>query len=233
MNPPNPPTTRKTLAFDIYGTLIDTHGIVARLRELIGDAAPAFSRSWRAKQLEYTFRRGLMQRYEDFAACTRQSLLYCRDLYGYTWSERHIEDLLQAYRALPAFADAAPALRTLREGGVQCHAFSNGSERAVKELLAHAGIADLLPLIVSVDDIKTFKPSAAVYRYFLERSGADKADTWLVSGNPFDILGAINAGWNTAWLRRKPGNIYDPWGMQPDLIVGGLDELVRHVLPPQ
>jgi 2-haloacid dehalogenase len=49
-----------TLAFDVYGTLIDTHGVVSALQALIGDKAKDFSHSWREKQLEYSFRRGLM-----------------------------------------------------------------------------------------------------------------------------------------------------------------------------
>ena len=55
-----------TLAFDVYGTLIDTGGIVTALQKLIGDQAKPFSDLWRSKQLEYSFRRGLMQNYRDF-----------------------------------------------------------------------------------------------------------------------------------------------------------------------
>ena len=65
-----------TLAFDVYGTLIDTHGVVTLLEELVGDKAKEFSRTWRDKQLEYSFRKGLMQNYETFAVCTSQALDY-------------------------------------------------------------------------------------------------------------------------------------------------------------
>ena len=60
-----------TIAFDVYGTLIDTDGVVYQLREWIGSQADVFSQTWRSKQLEYSFRRGLMRRYENFAVCTR------------------------------------------------------------------------------------------------------------------------------------------------------------------
>ena len=66
-----------TIAFDVYGTLIDTQGVVSELRALAGDRADVFAQTWREKQLEYTFRRGLMRRYENFAVCTRQALDYC------------------------------------------------------------------------------------------------------------------------------------------------------------
>ena len=59
-----------TLAFDVYGTLIDPLGVATTLRSLIGDRAQAFAQAWREKQLEYLFRRALMQAYRDFPACT-------------------------------------------------------------------------------------------------------------------------------------------------------------------
>ena len=65
-----------TLAFDVYGTLIDTHGVIVELEKHIGNNASEFSRTWREKQLEYSFRRGLMQNYENFASCTRSALDY-------------------------------------------------------------------------------------------------------------------------------------------------------------
>jgi 2-haloacid dehalogenase len=65
-----------TIAFDVYGTLIDTHGLVTALEKIMGDQARAFSQTWREKQLEYSFRRGLMQKYSSFAVCTSNALDY-------------------------------------------------------------------------------------------------------------------------------------------------------------
>ena len=69
-----------TLAFDVYGTLIDTNGVVVTLEKFMGESATNFSQTWRNKQLEYSFRRSLMQNYEPFAVCTNQAL-------DYTWVE--------------------------------------------------------------------------------------------------------------------------------------------------
>ena len=68
-----------TLGFDIYGTLIDPYGVTTKLAEYTEQSAE-FSRIWRDKQLEYTFRRGLMRRYENFAVCTRNALDYTDSL---------------------------------------------------------------------------------------------------------------------------------------------------------
>ena len=41
-----------TVAFDVYGTLIDTHGVISTLQNIVGDKAVQFSHTWRDKQLE-------------------------------------------------------------------------------------------------------------------------------------------------------------------------------------
>ena len=66
--------SKTTLAFDVYGTLIDPLGIAATLQGFIGERAIPFAQAWRDKQLEYLFRRALMRDYRDFPTCTRQSL---------------------------------------------------------------------------------------------------------------------------------------------------------------
>ena len=55
-----------TLGFDVYGTLIDTAGVTEALKQYAGENAAAFSSLWRDKQLEYSFRRALMQNYVPF-----------------------------------------------------------------------------------------------------------------------------------------------------------------------
>jgi len=65
------------IGFDIYGTLVDPLEMNEHLRPLVGDdLTDRFSELWRDKQIEYTFRRALMRRYENFGVCTRQALVY-------------------------------------------------------------------------------------------------------------------------------------------------------------
>lgn len=218
-----------TLAFDVYGTLIDTHGIVSKLGELVGDQARAFSQTWRDKQLEYSFRRGLMENYQTFAICTSQALDYTCSCYRVDMTTEQKQLLLDGYRTLPAFADAQAALTGLKAAGYRMFAFSNGSAEAVEHLLAAAGLRHFFHGVVSVDDLKSFKPNPAVYCHFLRQSGACGAQAWLISSNSFDVIGAISAGMRAAWVRRFPEAIYDPWGIEPTLTVGSLAELHQQI----
>ena len=108
----------KALAFDIYGTLIDPHGVVEQLDGLIGADAVEFSRVWREKQLEYTWRRGLMGCYADFGVCTRQALEYTNRFFATGMNGQTCDALMQAYRTLPAFDDVNDSLKRLRDAGI-------------------------------------------------------------------------------------------------------------------
>lgn len=218
-----------TLAFDVYGTLIDTCGVVQKLELLIKHQAHAFSLAWREKQLEYSFRRGLMRRYVNFSECTRQSLDYTCRRFNIEMSDADKSGLLEAYQLLPAFEDVDTALTVLWNNGIQCYAFSNGTSETVSSLLEHAKIRKYFIDVVSVDDLQTFKPSPDVYDYFLQQSKSSKVDTWLVSSNPFDVTGAVSMGLNAAWVQRTPGNIFDPWELEPTITVDSLNTLAARL----
>jgi len=218
-----------TLAFDVYGTLIDTHGVVAKLEEIVGDRARDFSSTWRDKQLEYSFRRGLMQNYETFAVCTRDALDYTCSRYATDMTPGQKQALLDIYRELPAFDDVRDALTALSARDCRPFAFSNGSEEAVETLLTTAGIRGLFHGVVSCDDRRTCKPNPAVYGYFLTRAQASASEAWLISGNPFDVIGAISAGMQGAWVQRSPESIFDPWGIEPTVTVTSLGELADSI----
>ncbi|RVU86098.1 haloacid dehalogenase type II [Leucothrix sargassi] len=216
----------KVLAFDIYGTLINTHGVVTLLQDYIGDEAQTFSNVWRDKQLEYSFRRGLMRDYQPFSVCTQQALDYADQLLGTRLSSDQKSSLLAEYKVLPAFDDVTESLSALKSAGHKMYAFSNGTAEAVEELLQHAGIRDLFDGVVSVDTLKTFKPNLEVYAHMVNIGGASTESTWLISSNPFDVIGARTAGLQAAWIQRSSAAVLDPWEVEPTQTVNSLNDLV-------
>ena len=218
-----------TLAFDVYGTLIDTHGVMVSLEKHVGDKASEFSRTWREKQLEYSFRRGLMQNYENFAVCTSNALDYTSSYFKVPLSRKDKEELMGAYKVLPAFDDVEVGLARAKKAGFRMFAFSNGSADAVETLLKNANIRDYFIGVVSVDEMKSYKPNPGVYSHFLRRAGALGANAWLVSSNPFDVIGAISSGMRAAWIKRSPDALFDPWGIEPTLTVNSLSNLAEQI----
>ena len=217
----------KTLAFDIYGTLFDTHGLVRELQAIpsISYQAHEFSTKWRDKQLEYSFRRGLMQSYVPFSECTSQALDYVAEYFACKLTAEEKQNLLQSYARLPVFTDVVPSLRGLQELGYRIFAFSNGSAEAVHKLLKQAKIDGFFDGVVSVETLQTFKPQPSVYHLLLQQANASLEDAWLISGNAFDILGAISVGMHTAWLKRSVKQVFDPWGQEPEICIHSLLDL--------
>ncbi len=218
-----------TLAFDVYGTLIDPFGVSQTLQGMVGEKTAEFAQLWRDKQIEYLFRRALGRDYRPFSVCTSQALDYTAMQLQVDVSASDKQELLAKYRELPAYAEVPEALRDLKDAGCRNYAFSNGEPDDLAYLLAHAGLDDALDGIVSVHDVQSFKPDPAVYSHFLQETGATKEQTWLVSGNPFDVIGAHMAGWRTAWVKRNPGAVFDPWEIDPDATVADTSHLVSAI----
>jgi 2-haloacid dehalogenase len=214
-----------TLGFDVYGTLIDTAGVTEALRQYAGERAPAFSTMWREKQLEYSFRRGLMQNYQHFGVCTKQALDYTCAALNIDIEDGDKARLMAGYRVLPPFQDVQDALPILHGSEFKLYAFSNGRPDDVASLLENSGISTYFEDVISTDEIRSFKPNPAVYAHFLRRTGATGEKAWLISGNPFDVIGAISAGMRGAWVKRTKKALFDPWEMQPTTIVSTISEL--------
>lgn len=138
--------------------------------------------------------------------------------------------MIDSYRTLPAFKDVKDGLTRLKADNFHLYAFSNGSADAVETLLVTAGIRDLFLGVVSTDDLKSFKPNPAVYSHFLRKSGASGNNAWLISSNPFDVIGAISAGMRAAWVQRSRDAIFYPWGIDPTVTVKSLDELYEKIV---
>ncbi|MBD3641399.1 MAG: haloacid dehalogenase type II [Marinobacter sp.] len=212
------------LAFDVYGTLVDPMGMSDLLRQEAGDQAESVAALWREKQLEFSFRKGLMKAYEDFGVCTRQALRYAMATRKLELSQEREDELMAAYLALPAFDDSLPALQTLK-GKYPLFAFSNGSYPALEKVLGHNNLLEQFDGLVSVDDIKSFKPDPAVYTYARRATGAWDQPLCLVSSNAWDVIGARAAGLQAIWVQRDPDKVFEDWGIEPSAVITSLSAL--------
>lgn len=205
------------IGFDVYGTLVDPLEMNRHFRLWVGDVADRLAQLWREKQVEYSFRKGLMGRYENFDVCTKQALVFALHSLRLDLPEKEQQRLIQEYLNLRPFPDVAPAVEQLKRRGHKLVAFSNGVEASVRTLLEKSGLLEFLDDIVSVDDLKTFKPDPNVYAYLARRVGRSPHETWLVSSNAWDVIGAKSAGLKAAWINRRNDAVFDPWGIEPDL----------------
>jgi len=216
-----------TLGFDVYGTLIDTYGMIDLLQRYIGEEkSRSFAMLWRDKQLEYSFRRSMMNCYEPFYTCTSNALDYCIESFDVSITREQHSSLIKRYQNLPVYKDVVNCLSSISErSDIHIYAFTNGTLEDVERLLEAVAINQYFEDIVSVDEIKKYKPDPAVYQHFLDRTGSSAADSWLISGNAFDVIGASTFGMNSVWVKRTQQQRMDPWGGQPTHTIQSLSEL--------
>src|SRR5207244_9269263 len=110
--------------------------------------------------------------------------------------------LMDGYRTLHAFPDVKPGLEALKAKGLVLAILSNGAPEMLQSATKSAGILDLLDEIISVDDIKVFKPHPRVYQLASTRLRIAAADIGFVSSNSWDVAGAASAGRTAMWMQR-------------------------------
>jgi 2-haloacid dehalogenase len=214
----------RALVFDAYGTLFDVHSVIALCEALWPGKGAALSQLWRTKQLEYTWQRSLMRRYEDFGRVTEAALSYACAALGLALDEERLGRLMQAYRELATFTEVRDALVALKEMKLKLAILSNGSPAMLRPVVANAGLRGLITAVISVDPRKIYKPAPVVYRLAVEKLGVPKAAIGFVSSNCWDACGAKSFGFRVFWINRT-GAPVDALGAPPDRVIKGLDEL--------
>ena len=195
--------------FDAYGTLFDVNSAAAREKEALGERWQPLAELWRAKQLQYTWLRALMGRHVDFWQVTCDALdhaLASLDLRDAALRAR----LLELYFALQAYPEVKETLASLKARGMKLAILSNGEPKMLASAATNSGIAEMLDAILSVEEVKVFKPHPSVYRLPAERFGLAPAQMCFVSSNGWDARAAKAFGFRVIWCNR--------FGQQPDRI---------------
>jgi 2-haloacid dehalogenase len=192
--------TIKAVVFDAYGTLYDIQSVAAVTEESFPGYGEMVTQVWRIKQLEYTWLRSLMRRYEDFSVITRESLAYTLKVLGLKHDSGVFERIIDKYLHLDLYPDAAAALAAMRDRKLAI--LSNGSSGMLNALVRNSGLDRVLDATISIDSRKIFKPSPEAYALIEARFGIAPAEVLFVSSNPWDACGAKAFGLNVAWIER-------------------------------
>jgi 2-haloacid dehalogenase len=210
------------LVFDAYGTLFDVHSVVATTESIWPGNGTQLSQLWRSRQLEYTWLRSLMGRYEDFSQVTVQALRFaCRSL-ALPLDATAEAKVLDAYRRLAVFPDVRDALARLV--GRTLAILSNGAPEMLHAVVRNAGLDAQIPHVLSVDAVRVFKPDRRVYQLAVDALGVPRERIGFVSANCWDAVGAKAFGLRVFWVNRSTAPA-EELGVVPDHVIGSLAEL--------
>lgn len=195
--------------FGAYGTLFDVNSAAAHEKNALGEKWQPLADLWRAKQLQYTWLRGLMGRHVDFWRVTGDAL-------DFALGSLKLEDaslrarLMELYLGLQTYPEVKDTLLRLKAHGMKLAILSNGEPKMLAAAAANSGIAELLDAILSVEEVGVFKPHPSVYRLPADRFGIAPADMCFVSSNGWDAHAAKAFGFRVIWCNR--------FGQEPERI---------------
>ena len=214
----------RAFVFDAYGTLFDVQSVMVRAGANIRGDLRALSTLWRQKQLEYTWLRSLMEQYEDFWQITEAALRSAVIQLDINASGSQLDGFMQEFLRPLAFPDVTPGLEALK--GIPLAILSNGSPRMLESAVRENGLTSYFAEIISVDRVKTYKPSPKVYALPPAILNFPPQEIIFVSSNSWDAAGAKAFGYNVCWCNRSKAHM-ECLGFPADVTISRLDQITN------
>tara|TARA_B100000427_G_scaffold324283_1_gene329172 strand:+ start:594 stop:1256 length:663 start_codon:yes stop_codon:yes gene_type:complete len=216
----------KVIIFDAYGTLFNVNSAAEKCKNKIGEKWEPFANYWRTIQLEYTWLRSLMKRHKDFWKVTEESLDKSMKVFKIDKSMKN--ELLDLYRVLSTFSEVKETLKVLKEKKYILAILSNGTPDLLYELVKSNNLENIFNDILSVEQVKTYKPHPDVYNIPIKKYQVKKHEVVYLSSNTWDVSAAGNYGFNTVWVNRNK-NIFDNLDYVPQNQIKHLGEILDKI----
>ncbi|WP_205699233.1 HAD-IA family hydrolase [Conexibacter sp. SYSU D00693] len=209
----------QAVAFDLNGTLLDP----AALAEPWNGGAPeGFGRRALADALGLAWVDTLHGGFRPLPDLLQGALARQAELAGLDPAK--VPEAMERAKALPPFADAAPALQHVRDAGLRVVVVTNSAAVAARSALDAADLLFLVDEVAGVDAVRAYKPSPKAYTI-----GPEPETSWFVAAHWWDVTGARRAGYRTAWVERGDGPLM-PTVPEPDVRAATVLEAVREIV---
>lgn len=204
------------MALDVVETVFALEPLALRLQ---AEGLPAFAlRPFFAQMLRDAFALEASGEYRPFREVAAASLSVVMENHGIPAEQSRVERVLAGFSQLPPHADVAPALERLRQAGIRMLALTNGGADNTRKLFEQAGLARFLEKVISIDEVRRWKPSREVYLHAARSMGVEPRRMVLVAAHAWDVHGAKRAGLGGAWVRRQDRGYHA--AMQPPDLQG-------------
>ncbi len=212
--------------FDAYGTLFDVNSAAAKCKEKLGDKWENFANAWRTTQLEYTWLRSLMKKHKNFWQITEDSLDHAIETFNINKNMR--KELLNLYKELSPYPEVKECLDALKSKKIKKAILSNGTPDLLKGLVENNNIQSYFDNIISVEDVKIYKPDPRVYEMPIKKYNCKPQNICFLSSKTWDVSGGGVFGYNAVWVNRF-NKIFDKLGYNPQYIINNLNQLLELV----
>lgn len=216
----------RALAFDVNETLLDLRALQGPFARVFGEPAPLGE--WFARLLHGSLVATLTDSYEDFGSIGRRALDVVATRRGRALSAEERDQILGTMRRLPPHPEVPTALARLRDAGLPMAALTNSSTPTARAQLEHAGLVELFDHVLSVEEVRRYKPAPEPYLMAAERLGVPPAAMRMVAAHDWDVWGAMRAGCAAAFVAR--GEAPFTLGEPPDVVGPDLAAVTEAIL---
>ncbi|WP_254533761.1 haloacid dehalogenase type II [Natrinema gelatinilyticum] len=218
------------ITFDSYSTLVDvTPETFESALTSVTDEPRSVARLWRRRSLEYATVSNDVGGYQPFYDFNRAALEYALEVHGVDVTSQQLEEILSVYHEPEPYEDVRDSFERLASAGCNCWILSNGDPDMLTSLLKRVGIEDFVEDAISADEVQTYKPAVELYQHAAARTGTPIAELCHVTAGWTDVLGAMNAGMQSAWVNRA-GDPWEAFGEEPNIVVEDLTAFVDALL---
>lgn len=212
------------IAFDVIETLFPLEPLRERL---ISVGVPGERLDvWFTRMLRDAFVLVVTDQFRSFGEIAAASL---RTTAPEPLDDADIQTVLGGFAELDPHPDVAPAFNLAARSGVRMVTLTNGSATNTAALLHRAGVAEHIEQVLSVDDVRRWKPAPEIYRHAASSTGVPPDHVALVAAHAWDTHGAHHAGLTTGWVARLEGTfpaVYSP----PDVTGSDLVDVVEQLV---
>lgn len=215
------------VALDVVETVFSLDRLTERFKQV--GLAQADLPLFFAQMLRDAFALEASAVYKPFREVASANLAVAMATRGIEADQGMIETVIKGFGELSAHPDVRPAIEQLRDAGIRVIALSNGAAETTHKLLAQSDLSELVEVVVSVDEVRHWKPNREVYLHACRRAGVTLDRAILVAAHAWDVQGAKQAGMRAGWVRRKDKSFHAAMS-QPDFQGNSLVEVANAIL---
>ena len=204
----------RAVAFDIVETTFSLESLRYRL---VAQGIPGTNlETWFARILRDGFALAATDTYAAFRDIAAATLAEVGREHGLNLGHAGLDAVLDGFAQLDPHPDAAEAFRILRSADIRVAALTNGAAETTEALFQNAGLASAVERVISVAEIRQWKPRRQVYIHAAEVLGVAPAELALVATHAWDVHGAKCAGLVTGFVAR--GRSFPATMAAPDIV---------------
>lgn len=215
------------IALDIIETVFALEPLAGRFKA-VGLPETAL-RLFFAQLLRDAFALEASGAFKPFKEVAAASLAVVMANHGVPAEQTKIQSVLAGFAELAPHPDAAAALERLKAAGLRIVALTNGGAENTQKLLDRAHLAAHVERVISIDEVRRWKPNREVYLHAARSLGVEPARVALIAAHAWDVHGAKQAGLCAAWVKRQD-KIYHSAMQAPDVQGGSLTAVAEALI---